>query len=120
MALGGVTTRWEGASHNREDTTGMTTAAGPQTPGSETREEKSTREVDALRQSNDDRRAEKLAKEVTRAHEWRVQVWAQSEIRIRRRNAELVAMGREPIEPFDPDFGSLEMLTHYAEMTLTR
>lgn len=92
----------------------------PPTAPTETREEKANREKDALRQSNDDRRADKLAKEVNRAHEWRVQVWAQSELRIRARNAELQAMGRDPITPFDADFDSVDMLKHYSEMTLTR
>lgn len=73
-----------------------------------------------LKQSNDDRRADKLQKEIQRAHDWRVQVWAQSELRIQRKNAELEAIGRVAIEPFTPDFGSQEMLQHYAEMTLTK
>lgn len=83
-----------------------------------------TEEVDAvalrLKQSNDDRRADKLTKGIIRAHDWRVQVWAQSELRIQRMNAELEAMGREQVIPFEPQFDTKEMLTHYAEMTLTK
>lgn len=73
-----------------------------------------------LKESNEDRRKDKLRRQVTRAHEWRVQVWAQSELKIRAANAALVAMGGEAVEPFDPQFADDEMLQHYASMSLSK
>lgn len=70
--------------------------------------------------SNDQRKMDKLLREATRAHEWRVQVWAQSEQRIAAANAAMKAMGGEAYKPWDPDFTSPESLAHYSSMTLTK
>lgn len=70
--------------------------------------------------SNDDRKRDKLIREATRAHEWRVQVWAQMENKIRAANASITALGGEPYEPWDADFTDPESLTHYSTMTLTK
>lgn len=72
------------------------------------------------KESNNDRKRRKLERQAVRAHEWRVQVWAQSEIKIRAANAELAVLGGEAIETWEPDFESEENLHHYASMTLTK
>lgn len=74
----------------------------------------------SIKESNDDRKRDKLRRQITRAHEWRVQVWAQSELRIREANASLQVLGTEPIEPFEPDFTDDGNLHHYANMTLSK
>jgi hypothetical protein len=73
-----------------------------------------------IKETNEDRRKDKLRRQVNRAHDWRVQVWAQSELKIREANAALQALGDEPIKPFDPDFTDDSNLHHYSTMTLTK
>lgn len=70
------------------------------------------------KQSNEDRKIEALRKKVEKAHDWRVQVWAQSERRIKAMEAELAVLGAPPVDLFDPDFSNPEMIEHYATMTL--
>lgn len=70
--------------------------------------------------TNVSRKRDKLTREAQRAHEWRVQVWAQMELKLRGANASLEAMGGEPYVPFDPDFSTMEQLNHYASMTLIK
>lgn len=82
----------------------------------ETTEEES--EAVQTKESNTDRRRDALLKKLRKAHDWRVQVWAQSELRIRAMNAELVEMGLEPFSPYEAQFGDDDMLRHYAEMSL--
>lgn len=81
-------------------------------------------DVEALRksvkESNEDRKRDKLQRKAHRAHEWRVQVWAQSELAMQAANAELEILGSEPYMPYTPDFSSPDMLTHYASMTLPK
>lgn len=77
-------------------------------------------DIAKVKQSNDDRRADKLMKQAQRAHDWRVQVWAQSELRLKRVNAELEAMGRDAFQPYEPDFTDPERLAHYSEMSLPK
>lgn len=69
---------------------------------------------------NQKRKLEKLLKQAQRAHEWRVQVWAQSEQRIAQINAQLAVLGAEPYVCFDPNFNDPEMLAHYAGMSITK
>lgn len=70
--------------------------------------------------SNEERKREKLIREINRAHDWRVQVWAQCELRIRSANASLEALGGQPVEPFMPDFKEKSELDHYSTMSLSR
>lgn len=77
-------------------------------------------EAPKIKETNEDRKRKRLRREATRAHEWRVQVWAQMELKIRGANAEAAVLGAEPYEPFEPQFDSDEMLTHYANMQLTK
>jgi hypothetical protein len=69
---------------------------------------------------NDRMRRDKLVRQITRSHEWRVQVWAQMEKKIKAANAALEAMGGDPIEPFEPRFDDPEALEHYATMNLSK
>lgn len=73
-----------------------------------------------LKESNEDRRRDKLQRQVRRAHEWRVQVWAQSELRIREAQSGLEVLGTAPVDLFVPNFGDDEMLHQYANMTVSR
>lgn len=75
---------------------------------------------DKIKESNDDRQREKLRRQVARAHAWRVQVWAQSELKIRQANAALGLLGTDPVEVYKPDFESEERLNHYANMALPK
>jgi hypothetical protein len=79
-------------------------------------------DIDALKEqikkSNDDRKIESLMRKAQKAHDWRVQVWAQSERRIRGFNAQLEVIGAPAYEPFEPDFKDDAMLEHYATMPL--
>lgn len=68
---------------------------------------------------NDDMKREALLKRARKAHDWRVQVWAQSERRIKAINLELQMLGANTFEPFEPDFSSEEMLEHYATMKIS-
>lgn len=72
----------------------------------------------SVKQSNEDRKREALMKKAKKAHDWRVQVWAQMEIRLRGINAQLGVLGEEPFAPYDTDFDDPAMLKHYSEMTL--
>lgn len=72
----------------------------------------------ALKQSNDDRKRAALMAKAAKAHDWRVQVWAQCERRIRGFNAELKVLGVEPFEPYEPQFDDDAMLEHYSTMPL--
>ena len=72
----------------------------------------------SIKQSNEERKAEALMKRAQKAHDWRVQVWAQSERRIRGFNAELAVLGMDQFEPYEPDFEDAQMLEHYATMPL--
>lgn len=77
-------------------------------------------ETPVVKETNEDRRRKRLRKEAVRAHEWRVQVWAQMELKIRGANAQAEVLGAEPYVPFEPDFENEETLKHYAEMQLTK
>lgn len=71
-------------------------------------------ETERVRQTNEGRRADKLARRIERDHDYRVKVWAQSEIRIQGRAAELASMGRPVPQLFRPDFTDRALLTEYA------
>lgn len=66
------------------------------------------------------KKQEKLLRQAQRAHEWRVQVWAQQEQRLRTINAQLQTVGLEPFVPFKPDFDDADQLAHYASMKITK
>lgn len=72
----------------------------------------------SIKQSNDDRKIESLMKKAQKAHDWRVQVWAQCERRIKGFNAQLAVLGADEFEPYEPDFEDAAMLEHYATMPL--
>lgn len=67
---------------------------------------------------NIDMKRAALMKKAAKAHDWRTQVWAQCELRLRAINAELQVLGVEPFEPYETDFTDESMLHHYSEMTL--
>ena len=70
--------------------------------------------------TNDDRKRDRLIRKIVRAHEWRVQVHAQSELAIRQAQAELAVLGGEPVDLFKPDFDDDAMLHHYSTMSLSK
>lgn len=74
----------------------------------------------SLKESNEDRKRDKLRRQITRAHEWRVQVWAQMDLKIKSAQASLEVLGGEPIDIFEPDFDDPAMVQHYASMTLSK
>lgn len=74
----------------------------------------------AVKESNDDRKRQKLHRQIQRSHEWRVQVWAQMELKIRSAQAGLAVLGDEETELFEPDFTDDAMLHHYSTMPLTK
>lgn len=72
-----------------------------------------------MAQSNEDRKAEALCRKIQKAHDWRVQVWAQSELRIQAAQAELAVLGREAMALYEPDFADEDRVRHFAEMSLS-
>jgi hypothetical protein len=70
------------------------------------------------KQSNEDRKKDALVKKIEKAHDWRVQVWAQSQRRIEAMTAELAVLGAPPVDLYEPDFDNPEMVEHYATMAL--
>lgn len=73
-----------------------------------------------LKESNDDRKRDRLRREVQRANEYRIKIWAQSELKIRGALADLEVLGGEPPVLLEPDFKDNESLNAYAAMTLTK
>lgn len=73
-----------------------------------------------LKESNEDRKRDKHRRRIIRAHEWRVQVWAQMELKIKADQAALEVLGGEPVDIWEPDFSSPEQVAHYASMTLSK
>jgi hypothetical protein len=65
-------------------------------------------------ESNADRRAARLRKEIDKQHKWRVTTWAKADQYIKLRQNELVELGFEPHETFDPDFDDEAMVDAYA------
>jgi hypothetical protein len=73
-----------------------------------------------LKESNEDRKRDKLTRAATRAHEYRVQIWAQMELKIRGALAELEVLGGEAPQFMEADFTDEANLHHYASMSLTK
>lgn len=74
----------------------------------------------ALKESNDDRKRQRLHREAVRAHEWRVRVWAECELRIRQANVSTEVLGGEPYVPWDPNFDDDAQLLHYSTMQVSK
>lgn len=74
----------------------------------------------SLKESNEDRKRDKLRRQAIRAHEWRIQVWAQMELKIRSAQASLEVLGAEPVDLMEPQFDDDEMVHHYASMSLSK
>lgn len=72
------------------------------------------------KETNEQRKIKAINHRATKAHEWRVQVWAQMERKIRSLNAELAVLGADAFEPYEPQFDDDQMLAHYATMTLPK
>lgn len=77
-------------------------------------------EAPPVKESNEDRKRKALIARATKAHEWRVQVWAQMERKLQGINADLAILGADPFEPYEADFEDPKMLAHYATMTLPK
>lgn len=60
------------------------------------------------------RRIEALQRRIEKDHDYRVRIWAQAEIRIRGREAELREIGGEVPNLFRPDFTDSALLHEYA------
>lgn len=60
------------------------------------------------------RRIEALQRKVIKDHDYRVKIWAQAEIRIQGRVAELAELGGDIPELFKPDFEDRVLLFQYA------
>lgn len=92
---------------------------------SEQTDEKATPEAieevrKTLKESNEDRKRDRLTRTILRAHDYRVQIWAQSQLKIAGAVAELEVLGGEVPDLFQTDFDSEDMLHHYANMTLSK
>lgn len=82
--------------------------------------EQTTEQPEALKVSNDQRRMDRLQRKAKRAHEWRVRVWAESELAIQETNASIEVLGGEVYVPWTPDFGNADSLRQYAAMTISK
>lgn len=74
--------------------------------------------AESPKMTNNERRASKLRAEIRKGHNWRVQVWAQQQVRIAAKNAELVEMGFDEEIVFEPNFEDPSMVEHYTTMSL--
>ena len=75
-------------------------------------------QAQALKQSNEERKVEALRKKIDKAHDWRVQVWAQSQRRIEAMQAQLAVLGAAPVDLYEPDFTDPANVEHYSTMSL--
>lgn len=64
--------------------------------------------------TNVGRRIEGLQRKIEKDHDYRVRIWAQAEIRILGRIAEIEELGGRSQELFRPDFTDRTLLTEYA------
>jgi hypothetical protein len=65
-------------------------------------------------ESNADRRAARLRKEIDKQHRWRVTTWAKAAQYINVRQNELAELGFDAHETFEPDFNDAAMVDAYA------
>lgn len=66
------------------------------------------------KETNEERRATKLRREIQRQHNWRVTTWAKAEQYIEERQQVLVNLGFDREELFQPDFNNPAMIAEYA------
>lgn len=66
------------------------------------------------KQTNEERRAERLRREIQKQHGWRVKTWAVAMKYIDERQKELAALGFDEEELFQPDFNNPAMVEEYA------
>lgn len=75
-------------------------------------------ETQTVKQTNEERKIQALRKKIEKAHDWRVQVWAQSQRRIEAMTAELGVLGAAPVDLYEADFSDPANVEHYATMSL--
>lgn len=66
------------------------------------------------KETNEQRRATRLRREIAKQHAWRVKTWAKAEEYIKERQEELETLGFEQEDLFEPDFKNPAMLAEYA------
>jgi len=62
--------------------------------------------TDVRIESNDQRRAVRLRREINKQHQWRVKTWATAQRYIAERQTELRELGFDEEELFEPDFST--------------
>lgn len=67
-----------------------------------------------MAETNAGRKAKRLRAYINRQHDWRVEVWAQAQLRIDGAQQELIEMGEPPADLHKPDFDDPAMVRHYA------
>lgn len=67
-----------------------------------------------MAKTNLERHHDAVRRRIERDHDYRVKIWAQCEIRILSRLADLQASGGQPPDLFTPDFSDSVMLHEYA------
>jgi hypothetical protein len=68
------------------------------------------------KETNEERRARRLRREITKNHNWRVSTWAKAERYIEERQQELESLGFDRESLFEPDFKNAAMLEQYADL----
>lgn len=66
------------------------------------------------KETNEERRARRLRREIGKQHNWRVTTWAKAEQYIEERQVELEGMGFEREALFEPDFSNPALVEQYA------
>lgn len=67
------------------------------------------------KQTNEERRAERLRREIAKQHNWRVMTWAKAEKYIEERQQELTLLEFERESLFEPDFTDPALVDQYAD-----
>lgn len=69
------------------------------------------------KETNEERRRNRLRREIAKQHNWRVTTWAKAITYIEERQLELEALGFPREELFEPDFGNPALVAQYSDLT---
>lgn len=68
-------------------------------------------------ETNEERRARRVRREIQKQHNWRVSTWAKAIKYIEQRQKELTDLGFNREELFEPDFTNPSLVDSYADLT---
>lgn len=68
-------------------------------------------------ETNEERRAQRLRREIQKQHNWRVSTWAKAIKYIEVRQQELDELGAPREDLFEPDFSNPALVDQYSDLT---